>query len=381
MEKEIIVMSDLEMGAGTLTDDFISDNALAQLMRSIGDKKHPVDLVFNGDTFNFMLCPIGAGGCETYPRHIDKEVSIAKLNRIARAHKKVFQSFHDFASLRKNRLFFIVGNHDPDLVFPEVQEALKNQIGGQKENIIFPGFHCDIEGVHMEHGHQYDFLYKVNLEQLFFTHKKKNILNVPPTTFWLMTQITDIKKQHPMYDRIMPRLMHYHKIVAARMLLKTSKYVAKLIFYYPIRYFKDPTYNCLSAVKIFFRQLKKAGLFDMWLMESATEIYAKQLPQSNNQNGLSVLGHGHDKLIKKVGHHTIIQTGAWRDEYNLETTTMQMIPKSKNYVSIKVSNSGIRYELMEYPITRSAINFDEAMKDETKHLYRAAEEEGYPLSL
>src|SRR3989339_732542 len=56
LEKEIIVLGDIEMGAGNLTDDFISDKALSELILELVKRPHPVDLVLNGDTFDFLKC-------------------------------------------------------------------------------------------------------------------------------------------------------------------------------------------------------------------------------------------------------------------------------------------------------------------------------------
>ena len=53
MKKEIIILGDIEMGGGTLTDDFISDKTLAKLIYSLCNKNVPVDLVLNGDIFAF----------------------------------------------------------------------------------------------------------------------------------------------------------------------------------------------------------------------------------------------------------------------------------------------------------------------------------------
>ncbi len=57
MERETIILGDIEMGGGTLTDDFISDKALSHLIRTLSQRAHRVDLVLNGDTFDFLKCP------------------------------------------------------------------------------------------------------------------------------------------------------------------------------------------------------------------------------------------------------------------------------------------------------------------------------------
>ena len=69
-KKEIIILGDIEMGGGTLTDDFISDNTLTKLIYSLCNKNAPVDLVLNGDTFDFLKCPYIVNNAASYPRHI-----------------------------------------------------------------------------------------------------------------------------------------------------------------------------------------------------------------------------------------------------------------------------------------------------------------------
>ena len=93
LEKEIISLGDIEMGAGNLTDDFISDKALAELISELSKRPHLVDLIFNGDTFDFLKSPYFKTNQLTYPRHITAEISLNKLNLIYHAHNKVFTRF------------------------------------------------------------------------------------------------------------------------------------------------------------------------------------------------------------------------------------------------------------------------------------------------
>ena len=119
----------------------------------------------NGDTFDFLKCPFYKDGKATYPRHITKEISLMKLQNIYRAHERVFKAWKEFVSHPKNNLYFTVGNHDHELVYPEVQEDIKVLLGGT-ENIHFPGLVYKNNGVYVEHGHQYDFLHEINFDNL-----------------------------------------------------------------------------------------------------------------------------------------------------------------------------------------------------------------------
>ena len=384
MEKEIIVISDIEMGAGTLTDDFISDQALSKFILSISNKNHPVDLVLNGDTFDFMKCPLIIDNKETYPRHITKDVSIGKLHLIYKAHKKVFDAFRHFVTSKKNRLFFIIGNHDHDLVFPEVQEAIKKLLKGHKENIFFPGFSYEESGVHVEHGHQYDFIYQAKPDRLTVTHKQKEILNLPFVTFGLITNFMDQKKEYPFFERIRPRIFLGRKPLAKKTFWKTVNYFTKNITYYPIRYHRDPTYHSTKkSLQEFLRRLKKSkgDISQIWELDSVTHAYIKRKNDSLEKNTISIFGHGHERKITEKNGHIILQPGPWRDEYRVDIETKKVIPKAKSHVSIKITDTGISHRIVRHPIKRSTWDYDEVIKDEIRHIHLAAEEEDYPFSL
>ena len=150
LNKEIIVLGDIEMGAGNLTDDFISDNALSELIRELSQRSHPVDLVLNGDTFDFLKCPYLLHNKLTYPRHITQEISLAKLNLIHRAHQKVFKALKKFTDKKQHQLFFTIGNHDFDLLYKEVQKEIKKLLGNN-QNIYFCTKY-QYSGVYIGHG-------------------------------------------------------------------------------------------------------------------------------------------------------------------------------------------------------------------------------------
>ena len=53
-DKEIIVIGDIEMGAGNLTDDFVADQTLSELFVEFSQRPHPFYLILNFYTFYFL---------------------------------------------------------------------------------------------------------------------------------------------------------------------------------------------------------------------------------------------------------------------------------------------------------------------------------------
>jgi len=379
MKKEIIILGDIEMGGGTLTDDFISDKTLTKLIYSWCNKNTPIDLVLNGDTFDFLKCPYIINNEATYPRHITSEISLAKLRLIHNAHATVFEALKRFAAEKKNKIHFIVGNHDADLVHPEVQEGIRN-ILDNSENIVF-SFYYNQQGVHAEHGHQYDFLNKVNEEHLFLDYKGQKILNIPWVSLGLISKFMILKEQYPMLERITPRpaLFSHHKSVEKVLARHGLKYLLNSLFYYPIRYYSDPTYTFpRELVREFYRRWKHVH----WEIDEIVTVFKKKRKRKLHRNKMYVFGHVHKRHLEQNGNVTIIHPDTWRDEYSMDAKTRMLTSKSKRYVHIDVeTDQSLSWKLINVPIQRTVFHFDDVIRDEKKYVQLAAQEEEYEMKV
>ncbi len=355
---EIFVFGDVEMGAGTISDDFISDKAFSKVIKSAARRKGEVDLVLNGDTFDFIkISSTGEFG------RITEEVSLEKLKRIHTAHPVVFDSLKEFSSQKGKKIYFIVGNHDQDLVFPKVQAYLKKHIG----KVEFPGSNYVKHGVHVEHGHRHDVVNSAN--HPFSWHRGERVLNVPFGSAMVMGSFMDLKDEHPFLERI-----HSHK---------------PLFRLYP------PLVKKLTkrAITHFFQAMKHS-LIDrshpvaQWPSGLAKELYRRWkqndwgVPDASNRLDmhhlprLCVLGHKHITKVRK-GETTVVLPDTWRDEYTLEGKTGWLKAKRKQYVHILMNKEKLDWKLVHVPINRSIWRFKDVIKDERKYIALAAQEEGY----
>lgn len=85
----------------------------------------PVHLICNGNFFNLLLVDIYG----SYPVTIDEWCSLAAIKKIFSAHPKLFLGLGKFLSMPNKSLSFIVGELDAGLMFAEVQQWMKEQIG------------------------------------------------------------------------------------------------------------------------------------------------------------------------------------------------------------------------------------------------------------
>ena len=365
--KEIIVFCDVEMGAGNLTDDFIADAALARVIRTFAAKKYPVDIVFNGDTFDFLKCPYVLAPQPAYTRYVTAEVAVAKLELVFTAHKRVFDALREFVSKDKS-VYFIRGNHDLEIAFPEVQRELQKKIG---KNVFFPGLVYKRHGAYIEHGQQYDIANFIPPKKLFAYHMGKKILNNSFSSFAVISALIPLKEQYPFLERIKPWavLLSLHTPIGKKINRTIAVYFLKSLVYYPLRYYDDPT-------RMFPRQfvgefIRRVRYWD-WDVTDYLPVFKKK----RKLKEVIVLGHIHEKYVEQGRDHAIIRPGTWRDEYKVDQLSGKVEPSGKRFVRIIV-NGGLRWVVVAMKSNRKALKFADIVRDEKKFLEMARKEEGY----
>ena len=367
--KEIIVIGDIEMGAGTVTDDFISDKKLSELILELSKRAHPVDLVLNGDIFDFLKAPYKLTPKPMYTRYVTEEVALAKLRLVFNAHRRVFDALKKFAESKGKAIYFIIGNHDLELAFNGVKKELKKKIGKQ---VHFPGLVYRKHQVYVEHGHQYDFATVINPKMLFVDHNGKKILNNTFVAFTVISALIPLKEEHPFLERIkpIPHLLAFYRPVGKKVNRRVASYFLKSILYYPLRYYADPTYTFPTKfIQEAFSRIRTVN----WEMVDVVSIFKKRKLRKDK---IFVLGHIHDKYIEETKKRVILRPGSWRDEYYLDEG--YLFPRRKRYVQIIVNEDGkLDWNLVAYPIKRSSLKFYDVVRDERKFLDMVRKEEGY----
>lgn len=377
--KEVIILGDVELGGGTLTDDFISDNALVDLINKCNNKKKEVDLVFNGDTFDFLKCPfVNENGKRSYPRHITAKVSLVKLKLMYKAHTGVFEAWKRFVDCKQHKLYFIIGNHDHDLFFKRVQDEMSNLLSVKYNNIFFD-LKYNKHRIHVEHGHQYDYLNKINPQRVFLRYKKDYILNIPWVSLGIISKFMMMKEEHPFSERIkpLPRLFSHHKAVVRKVSWSSVEYFLKSVFYYPFKYYYDPTYTFpRSLFKEFYRRVKDKH----WEVDQIVDKFKKKNRKKLGVNKIYVLSHIHERYLEEKEGWVIIHPDTWRDEYILHEHNKKLVPKVKSYVHIIVQGEELEWNLVNHSISRKILRFDEVKDDEHKFITMVKREEMIKIS-
>ncbi len=183
-----LVVSDFHLGKGPYRDDgsvnvfedFRQDQKFAQFLdyHSDGEWSHgEVELIVNGDFFNLLSLDLDGRMQEA----ITERVSVEKTEAILRGHPAVFDAIARFAAGPRRAVTFLMGNHDPGLLFAGVRDAIARRIGGAVRFLLDD---YDFDGVHVEHGMQREPMNAFNPARYFREKDGERFLNLPLGSRW-----------------------------------------------------------------------------------------------------------------------------------------------------------------------------------------------------
>ncbi|MGE0762898.1 MAG: metallophosphoesterase [Bdellovibrionales bacterium] len=148
---------------------FFFDQEFEEFLKHVREraKGEPVELILNGDIFDFdsvttlpELPPYRLSWLERRRGlHPQKEKSEFKIQRILQHHEQWVRALSQFVQ-EGNRVIFIIGNHDLELHFHRVQEAIVEALNlteDAKQRVRFnEWFYISNGDTLIEHGNQYD---------------------------------------------------------------------------------------------------------------------------------------------------------------------------------------------------------------------------------
>ncbi|MBN2359351.1 MAG: hypothetical protein JXR83_07845 [Deltaproteobacteria bacterium] len=326
-DQVLVVLSDVEMGAGGPADDFPHSDWLADLLLSYDEPPFaglPVDIVLNGDIVDLFKTPFEG----RYPHHVTPRVALGKLEQIAAAHPRFFSAIQELLAHRgaERRVHFVTGNHDAELAFPEIQTDLRRRCGGS-ERLCFAGFELDLGRVHVEHGSQRDPMFAVDAARPIIEYRGEQLLNLSWGAVTLLDTVMELQPQLAFLDRVMPKTAVFELMPEAKELL------TELFWNYWTRdYWRgffgsdDParrlTWTMVKEVVWRFGTKEPDVAMDKTLRDRLTH---------GDDIMLCILGHQHQPAWWSYGDRKLLQAGCLRNEYMLVDEGRELRPIPKCY--------------------------------------------------
>jgi UDP-2,3-diacylglucosamine pyrophosphatase LpxH len=174
--RHTVVISDVHLCEAEPGDDlwmrwrqrpYFPDQEFANLVDALLAEAHGpgdvIELVFNGDLFDFDAGRVidGHAVFEDLPR--TESYANELIDRILADHPGYVAALAKLLRGTGHRAVFVSGNHDPQLLFEGVRYRIREtlaRVAGDPtvaERVLFRAwFHHTPDGVHVEHGNQYD---------------------------------------------------------------------------------------------------------------------------------------------------------------------------------------------------------------------------------
>ncbi|HVY61039.1 MAG TPA: hypothetical protein VHF22_05265 [Planctomycetota bacterium] len=325
-DRLLVIFSDFEMGTGGPSDDYLDGAAFGELVASYANGRSgglPIDLIFNGDTFELLKTSHDGG----YPHLVSAEVALDKMGRVADAHAPFFEGLRAFLSTAgpAREVHFVAGNHDAELLFPEVQGLVRERCGGGAA-VRFPGLEMEAGRVHVEHGSQLDPLFRMDPARPFITHRGRRLLNLSWGAVALLEVVIPINPVLYHLDRLRPKAVLFRLVPELKELLTTAFWS-----YWTRDFWRDYLRgdDPLKTVSVpMLREL--AWRLTSWSADVALSDALERRMAATGRHDLCVVGHVHQPAHRSYGRRAVIHTGAMRDEFLLseDGSAQTALPKT-----------------------------------------------------
>mgnify|MGYP001184939914 CR=1 FL=1 len=346
-DRLVVSFSDIEMGAGGPYDDFPRSDFLAEVIRGYGRDPYrwlAVDLVFNGDTFDLLKTSYRDG----FTHHITRDVAIDKMERVAAAHGVFFDQLREFLrdDPERRRVFFVAGNHDMELLFPEVQALIRERVG-HPDNVLFPGLSLSLGRVHVEHGSQLDDLFFVDPAKPFIHRRDGEVLlNLSWAAVALLDVAIPLQPLLYHHDRLKPRELVLELIPEAKELL-TSEFWS----YWTRKYWRDLWAGDDPLKTVSWTMLKElVRRLVSWDVDVEMGDDLQRRMVKSDEFDLYLVGHQHEPGWWSHGSRKVLRTGCMRDEFMLSERGAVQTPINKTWAEVFMAGTEVvRSHLVEVP--------------------------------
>lgn len=310
-----LVFSDFHLGTGVQTpagginplEDFHFDHKFKELLTYYSRGEYEdieIEIVFNGDMLNLMLTD--------YHGHftvvLTENVSLAKIQAILAGHPVFFKALRTFLDHPKRNLTYVIGNHDQEMLWKGTRALFEEAVG---HLVQWKNTHYQVDGVHIEHGHQFETVNRIDPGRPFLTEGlPEPILNLPWGSLFSIQYIIKLKKQRPMIDKVRPfRLLIWWILFNDTWFAIVN--ILRLIFYFLSTRFSKNRYR-QSSLKTTLKILSEASVFpDL----SAAARHILRTPEIHTV----IFGHTHVyKQLQVSEGKQYINCGTWNDVLSLD---------------------------------------------------------------
>lgn len=312
-----LVVSDFHLGKGryfrdgtqNILEDFVYDREFAEFLayyRSGSYADAEVELILNGDILN--LLQIDIWGVHT---HLMTERSQSRaVEKIVQGHPEFFQALRKFAATPHHSISYVVGNHDIGMLWDGPRKVFSEACG---TTVRFHDIAYRFDGVHVEHGQQYERFSATDMRRPFITRGlPEPVLNLPWGSLFVAVVLPRIKQQRPHVDKVRPfqTFLIWAIFHDAWWGLKTLIWMTR--FFLETFFFKQ-RYRVVQGLKDTLGLIKEISIYPNY------DRFAFKLLEENEDIHTVIMGHTHILRYRQWREgKEYFNEGTWNSVTNLD---------------------------------------------------------------
>lgn len=344
MRKVKLIASDFHIGKGRFLsdgsynplEDFFFDGKFVEFLeyhRTGEFAASDVELILNGDFFNHLQIDPE----EFSPDVISEKIALRRTLWILKGHPEIFEEMRRFASTPGHRITFLLGNHDPGLLFPAVAAKLREALGPNLGIKIGPYL---FDGVHVEHGNQYFADNAYNPNRFFLARGlKEPIVNLPWGSYFVIHFLNKVRRERPYFHKVYP-FKYYLRWALIHDTLFALKCLVGILFYFVwLRFRRDP--HRRSSLTRTIQIIKEVGL------TPRLDHEAKKILLTQKEIRVVIFGHTHHATIRQFApDKTYINVGLWNEAVSLEISNLGNVVRL-TYAHLEYDEQGIPHAFLK----------------------------------
>ena len=226
--------------------------------------------------------------------------AILKVQLIVNEHAAVFSKLKHFANGVGRKITFIIGNHDPALAFPLVQDYLKDLIG---DNIEFISGTYKDQLITVIHGNKWDAANRFENEEILMRDKQGCYVKFPWGSLFVIDFVSKVRKRVPDIDKIKPLGAFIRWALFNRPFDALITIILFLRFFIKYRFSKNSNQRFTLGKLIY---ILKGSCYSCDFVGKAVSYF------ETVKEGVLVVGHTHRAVKQSLSEKQIyLNTGTW----------------------------------------------------------------------
>jgi UDP-2,3-diacylglucosamine pyrophosphatase LpxH len=204
-----ILVSDLHLGEGrrnwdgslNFLEDFTVDHRFVEFIDYYSKAYDEVELILVGNTFEMLRCH----ALQDDPDVLFETYALELIRLELDGHPMFVEALREFMKNPHHKISYLMGEADAGVLWPKVQEELKERISARMEFFNNDYF---FDGVYVQHGHQYDSMYSMNTADAFKEVNGLPVLKLPWGAFFNAHFIQPLRRLRPQFYRVRPMRLY-----------------------------------------------------------------------------------------------------------------------------------------------------------------------------